>query len=276
MDFYDTMLFKKTNNEDISLLGANSLALKKCLENTLTTITEDMLDGASEIRPYAFYKCNHLERVEIPSSVVNIGNYSFRDCTGLEDVTIQQGVTNIGESAFWGCSSLKSITIPEGITTIQFGTFYNCTGLKSVTLPNGLKTIMNETFVSCDLSGQELVIPDGVTRIGYSAFYGSKVKNVTIGYGVTNIENSVFNVCTYLENVTIPSSVTNITSWSFNYCSSLKSVTVLATTPPTLNANVFNNTPNNFLIYVPAGSVNAYKSASRWSSYKSRIQAIPS
>lgn len=276
MDFYGTMLLKKANNEDISLLGANSLALKKCLENTLTTITEDMLDGASEIRAYAFYKCSHLEGVEIPSSVVNIGNYSFYDCTGLENVTIQQGVTNIGESVFRQCSSLKSITIPEGVTTIQVGTFYDCTSLKSVTLPNGLETIMNETFVHCDLSGEELVIPDGVTRIGYSAFFGSKVKNATIGYGVTNIENSVFNSCAYLENVTIPSSVTNITSWSFNACSSLKSVTVLATNPPTLNNNVFNGAPNNFLIYVPAGSVDAYKSASRWSSYGNRIQAIPS
>lgn len=275
MNFYGTMFLRKANNGGVNLLSANSLAFKKCLENTLTSATVDMLDGASEIRAYAFYKCSHLEEVEIPSSVVNIGNYSFYDCTGLENVTIQQGVTNIGKSAFRQCSSLKSITIPEGITTIQVGTFYDCTSLESVALPNGLKTIMNETFVHCDLSEEELVIPDGVTRIGYSAFFGSNVKNVTIGYGVTDIENSVFNSCAYLENVTIPSSVTNITSWSFNGCSSLKSVTVLATNPPTLNNNVFNGAPNNFSIYVPAGSVDTYKAASRWSNYESQIEAIP-
>jgi len=41
-----------------------------------------------------------------------------------------------------------------------------------------------------------------------------------------------------------------------------------------LGTNVFGNV-NNFRIYVPSGSVDTYKAASGWSTYASKIQAIP-
>ena len=72
----------------------------------------------------------------------------------------------------------------------------------------------------------------------------------------------------------IPNGVTTIEDYAFYQCSSLTSITVNATTPPTLGGeNCFDNT-NNCQIYVPAGSVNAYKTATNWSEYASRIQAI--
>jgi len=57
---------------------------------------------------------------------------------------------------------------------------------------------------------------------------------------------------------------------AFSNCSGLTGMTINATTPPTLGNSVFANT--NFPIYVPAGSVEAYKTA--WSEYADRIQAI--
>jgi len=62
---------------------------------------------------------------------------------------------------------------------------------------------------------------------------------------------------------------------AFNWCDNLTSITVNAITPPTLGTNVFNNT-NECLIYVPAASVETYKSAIRWNTYSDRIRAIPS
>ena len=63
---------------------------------------------------------------------------------------------------------------------------------------------------------------------------------------------------------------------AFRYCTSLTSVTVKSATPPTLGFGVFYNGSSNLVIYVPAESVDAYKSASGWSTYADRIQAIPS
>ena len=97
----------------------------------------------------------------------------------------------------------------------------------------------------------EITIPDSTTYIGVNAF-----KN-----------------CTGLRNVTIGSGVAYITDQSFYNCTSLQSITIYATTPPSLSWNALTNT-NNCAIRVPAESVETYKSASRWSNYSSRIQAI--
>ena len=92
--------------------------------------------------------------------------------------------------------------------------------------------------------------------------------------GVTNIRNVAFNSCTSLESVEIPNSVTSIGAEAFRSCSSLASITVLATSPPTLGASVFQGISQSFKIYVPAESVDVYKAASRWSSYADNIEAI--
>ena len=94
--------------------------------------------------------------------------------------------------------------------------------------------------------------------------------------GITSITSYAFYQCANLTSVEIPSNVTWIGSSVFNSCSVLTSVTIEATTPPTLGTNVFNGTSENLVIYVPAGSVDAYKAATNWSTYASRIQAIPS
>ena len=120
----------------------------------------------------------------------------------------------------------------------------------------------------------DVVIGDCVTSIGNQAFYDCEgLTSVTIGSGVISIGDGAFHVCDGLTSVTIPNSVTSIGEWTFGGCSSLTSVTIYAATPPTLGSYVFFNT-NNCPIYVPATSVNAYKSASGWSEYASRIQAI--
>ena len=59
---------------------------------------------------------------------------------------------------------------------------------------------------------------------------------------------------------------------AFDNCSSLTSITVNATTPPYLGSSAFEG--STCPIYVPAESVNAYKSAYSWIDYASRIQPI--
>ena len=46
------------------------------------------------------------------------------------------------------------------------------------------------------------------------------------------------------------------------------------TTPPTLNSNAYNGTHSDLKIYVPDASVEAYKTATNWSQYSSRIKGI--
>ena len=130
--------------------------------------------------------------------------------------------------------------------------------------------IENYAFYSTYLSS--ITIPNSVTEIRNYAFgFCTRLTSVTIGNRVTSIEDYAFGGCRGLSSVIIPSSVTNVGLSAFYNCNSLTSITCLATTPPTLGTNVFYST-NNCPIYVPSGSVDAYKSS--WSTYSSRIQSI--
>lgn len=99
--------------------------------------------------------------------------------------------------------------------------------------------------------------------------------SLEIGDCTTSIGDEVFKDCTSLTSVTIGNSIANIGNGSFYNCTSLASVTINAVTPPTLGDFTFTNTSNSLVIYVPSASVNTYKAASGWSSYSSKIQAIP-
>ena len=191
-----------------------------------------------------------MTEVYIGNCVTSIGDNVFRECSGLTSVTIPDSVTSIGNTVFYSCSGLTSVTIPDSVTSIGQAAFMICSGLTSVT------------------------IPDSVTSIDYDVFNGcTSLTSVTIPNSVTTIRANAFASCSSLTSVTIGSGVTTIGGTAFQNCSRLTSVTVEATTPPTLGSNVFDST-NNCPIYVPSASVSAYKSATNWSSYASRIKAI--
>ena len=146
---------------------------------------------------------------------------------------------------------ITSLTIPDGTTKIGGHAFDGCSSLTDVTIGNSVTIIDYYAFIQCH-----------------------KLSSVTIPNSVTSIGGNAIYFCSSLTDVTIGNSVTNIGSYAFNYCKKLTSITIEAVTPPTLGASVFDNA-NNCPIYVPAESVDAYKTATNWSAYADRIQAIP-
>ena len=76
-------------------------------------------------------------------------------------------------------------------------------------------------------SVKKVVIEDGVTSIGNSAFDScSNLTSITIPKSVTSIGNYAFSDCSSLTSITIPDSVTSIGYYAFFYCSSLTSITI--------------------------------------------------
>ena len=80
-----------------------------------------------------------------------------------------------------------------------------------------------------------------------------------------------------LTKVVMPNMMT-IQSYAFYNCTVLETVIIGTNAVATLkNVNCFNNTPiakGTGYIYVPAGLVDAYKTANNWSNYASQIRAI--
>ncbi len=56
-----------------------------------------------EIQERAFFWCNNLTAVTIPSSVTSIGKHAFNSCYRLTSVTIPSSVTSIGGYSFSNC-----------------------------------------------------------------------------------------------------------------------------------------------------------------------------
>lgn len=233
-----------------------------------------------------FRQCSGLTSVLLPSSLRFIDDYSFAWCVSLTGITIPSGVTSIGTNeilqdgggdergAFYDCRALADVYIPKTVTTIGKCAFMSCSGLTSIDIPDSVTTIGSRAFCFCG-GLTSITIPSGVTTIGDSTFWGcSGLTSVVIPSGVTSIGSYAFNNCSSLTTVNIPSRVTTIGDFAFYTCTSLTSIICNATTPPTCGVSAFYGT-NDCPIYVPASAVDAYKSATNWSRYSSRIQAMP-
>lgn len=94
---------------------------------------------------------------------------------------------------------------------------------------DGLEDFEIEDGVLINYSGkaEHVVIPAGVTSIGYWAFEGcSSLESIEIPTSVTEIGRWAFKECSSLKNIVIPTSVTEIGKGAFKGCSSLESIEV--------------------------------------------------
>lgn len=86
--------------------------------------------------------------------------------------------------------------------------------------------ITNEKLIKYRGNETNVTIPDGVTSIGDTAFFGcTGITSITIPDSVTRIGDWVFDGCTGLTSVTIPDGVTSIGWNAFHGCSGLTSPT---------------------------------------------------
>lgn len=183
------------------------------------------------------------------------------------------GVTKIGIKAFDRLSGCNSITIPPSVTTFSSYAFSGASGLNSVTIDYASNATLGYDQFK-DLPITSLTIGSNPTKIPSGMFENcTKLTSLDIPSNISSIGSSAFASCTGLTSLVIPSNISSIDNNAFSKCSGLTSVTVESTTPPKLGSYVFNYT--SCPIYVPSGSVDAYKAANGWSNYASRIQAIP-
>ena len=265
-----------------SLTSIKYGAFAGCTGLTSVTIPE----GVTAIEPFAFRNCSSLTGVVIPEGVTYIPEFAFDGCASLTSITIPESVTSVSYGAFNGCSSLKDVyylgtqaqwekmavyssnepllNAELHVNSAGYVVFGSCgenltwgidtdgtltisgTGdmqdydvvsendawhttapwyaysPKKLVLEEGITHVGKSAFVGCGFTG-ELTIPKGVTDIGYRAFgYCSGFTgSVTLPEGLTKIGSSAFAFCSGLTGVTLPQSMTEIGWSAFVGCSSL-------------------------------------------------------
>ena len=259
-------------------------------------------DTVTSINAYAFDGCVNLTTITIPDSTLFIGTGAFRSCGSLtsinvgeandfftsvdgvlfdkdkttliqypigksmisEGYTIPDGVTKISDWAFFN-SRLTSVAIPDSVTEIGDAAFRHCTTLTSVTIGNSVTTIGDYAFAEC-MSLESVIIPDSVTLIGDAAFNGTNLTSVIIPENVTQIGEGAFSAAN-LTFAVIRGSVTNIGSCVFWGCENLTHLIFASAEPPSFDPDAFSHTPRLTTIYVPVGSIAAYKAVQELKEY---------
>lgn len=238
-------------------------------------------DGRMLIKDHTVFSFAHsgLTTYTIPDGITGIGNQAFLGAT-LQSIVLPNSLSSIGIQAFTS-SALTEIVLPENLTSIGGAAFAGCRSLTSITLPPLVKLLSVDIFEECvsmtSFAGKyasadgRLLVVDGVTY----GFAPAGVVSYTVPDDVTTLLGGFYsyNNLPELHELSLPESLLSINLRAEN----LETLTVKAITPPSVDyGNIYYlYLPSIETIYVPAASVDAYKTAQYWSEYADHIQAIP-
>ena len=202
--------------------------------------------------------------------------YIFKGNTNIETFDELKYFTSLNElsgipeyGAFTECSNLRLITLPDGITSIGSNCFWKCSKLENINLDN-VVSLGGKAFAETAISG-EFNLPN-LVGIGGSALANTNITKL-IAPNVTTIGSYGLSECSKLEVVDLEQ-ITTFDQFAFYNCSALKALVCRNATPPTFGSLMLYGTTNQLIIYVPDGAVDAYKEASGWTSFASRIKPL--
>ena len=204
----------------------------------------------------AFDGCKMLKTVSVPEGVKSIGIGAFGSCSSLEEIRIPGSVVIIESDAFdiAGFKDTGNLTIvaPKGSCAedfarnngIAFAAEGDMSDLKDSPKDAAAETIEQEPPEASDPAdfaikngflgkyvgiGGRVVIPDGVTAVGYMAFENcANLTEVVIPEGVKSIGWNAFQGCVGLKRVKLPDTMKQIEINAFKNCGSLAEIRIPA------------------------------------------------
>jgi hypothetical protein len=232
-----------------------------------------------------FQMCDSLVSVQLPPNYATIPANTFASCKSLKSFTVPGYIKTINASAF-SSSGLETVSLPEGLVTINSNAF-GITPLKSVFIPKSVTALQQGSMGSPfnRIPGKIIVHEENPSYLSIEGILYNKDTTVLIEAPtflsgsfiipetVTTIETYAFQHDSLLTSIELPASLLTtqpIKNYAFAGCAALRQIVVKNQTPP-----IFTNTQYPFgsltvancVLYVPKGSIDAYKAANQWKTF---------
>ena len=196
-------------------------------------------EGLVRIGDFAFSDCTYLVSCSYPSTLESIGTCAFCN-SALRSVSLPEGLKTIEDDAFASCMHLETLTIPASVETIGNGAFFNSPALTIPSLDPDSKHFTRKDSVLFSKDMSRLVfypmtkkdtryeVPSGVKEIAAYSFKNTYLEELIVPEGVTKIGAGAFRESFRLRKVSLPSTleIDDYYGGIFEYCSALHSITV--------------------------------------------------
>ena len=169
--------------------------------------------------------------VNIPASVTKIGEHNFSPETtmnlaeGNKSFVLENGALLTSDRTSMvrympGSMSVDSYTVPSTVKNLLGGALRH---LQFNTLDLG--TVESVGQYALGITVDELVLPDTLTKSAAYPFFGSNIRKIVIGSGMTEIPSNFFGAANFLQEIVIGANVTKINYRGCSGLSELRKVT---------------------------------------------------
>lgn len=163
---------------------------------------------------------------------------------------------------------LRFVTIPEGVSILASGVFNGTSSLVTLILPSTVREM--ETIASINAM-KVLSLPWGITTLG-STTNATGLTRFVLPPNLVTLKNQV-GYGAVVSVLHLPASLTKMGNSCFHNQQQLVEIYAHATTPPTIGTpSMLSASPTYQKIYVPAGSLEAYQTATNWAAYADRME----
>lgn len=283
-------------NGEANPLNSGNVAL--IIDNEVLTAL-DVDSEVEAIGPYAFYNYVALESITLGDGVKSIGRGAFELCDA-RSIALGSGIRSVGRGALYGCRcdvlsiaftlpdfgydatsashwlwgiEAESIVIGDGVTTIGNLALSNIAALRSVTIKGSLSELGEGVFAN-NASLEHISLGSGLERLSRHTLYGCcALVEVHLPASITTIEEYALQSCSALRSIYMGPGVSYIGNYALQGCCALETLHIAATTPPTLGGSYALDTRSaSLVVYVPASSLEAYRTAEGWSALRCSAQ----
>ena len=202
----------------------------------------------------------------------------FWGTSGLTDVTIGGYMTEVPEWMFFNCSSLENINLSESVTLIGQAAFSQCTALKEIKIPGNVVNV-DYGFGHCDAL-EKIIVEEGTAEVDLGNVPDNEnVKELYIGRNLSQL-SALYN--SPVEKLTFGKNVTKLISSYYRFMRNLREIYSENPVPPvgddSDNGIVYfdDTTYENAVLYVPKGSLDAYRSANVWKNFVNIVEGLDS